>query len=576
MCAFAMKVFSLLTSVGACTVFGATPGATVESSTIITHSDDGEPNLDARLLFVPAKDHPAGSVREIFFTPESFPRFVGADRGPDFAPTNVTGPPSKPIGSIPQVSHTYAYHDSTMGVINEHGVAVGESTCSSAFFTCARGKTTGCEDGRKVGSALMSIDTLSELAMERTRTARDAVELMGSLASEHGYYGLKSFEGGGESLTVGDRAEVWVFQILSDPSGTSAIWAAQRIPDGEAAVVANMFTIREIPRNASSDSFLLSPNIFSVAEERGWIKPGSSLDFTRTYSDGEYDHKYYSGRRMWGGLRLLSPSAHFPSSYGNLRYDVVYPVSVKPDKKLAVTDFFRAHRDWYQGTEFDMTKGVAAGPFGSPDRFAVAPSVKGHWERSIALYRTTAVLVSQLGLADASSGAVANVMWYGAGAAHYAPFLPVPAGTPHSLYPLRIAYPHDPAARGLNWAVRRLSDVCQIRWDRMHAIVEKEQRKVEAAGAEHFKQWTTDYLRNGHDAAELGRAAEAFANATLARWTSLADELVVTLSENTDVATFTPLGYPSAWLKAVGYADGPPAPPPLDQCPPVCSSTVLV
>jgi dipeptidase len=572
-----MKAFSLLTGAGACTVFGATPGATIDGSSIVTHSDDGESNLDSRLLYVPARDFPAGSLREIYFTAEAFPRFVGAQRGPDFAPNNMTGPAFTPIGSIPQVSHTYAYHDSTYGVLNEHGVAVGESTCSSVFFTCARGQKTGCEEGRAVGEALMSIDTLSELAAERTTTARAAVELMGSFASKYGFYGPGSFEGGGESLMVGDRTEVWAFQILPDPTGKSAIWAAKRIPDGEAAVVANMFTIREIPRDADSKDILHSPNLFSVAEERGWIKAGAPLDFTRTYSDGEYDHKFYSGRRMWGGLRLLAPSQKLSADYGNLRYDLVYPFSVKPDKKLAVADLFRAHRDWYQDTEFDMTKGIAAGPFGSPDRCAAADSsVKGHWERSIALYRTNAVYVSHLQAEkEGLPRALANVMWYGAGAAHYAPMLPIPAGLPHSLYPLRTAYPHDPAVRGLNWAVRRLIDVCQIRWDRMHAIVEEEQSKVEAKGAEELKRWLSEYVKTG-SAADLGNSAEAFANATLARWNSLAEELVVKMSENTDVSTYTPLGYPKEWLEKVGYADGPPPVPPLDQCPPVCSSSVLV
>ena len=77
-------------------------------------------------------------------------------------------------------------------------------------------------------------------------------------------------------------------------------------------------------------------------------------------------------------------------------------------------------------------------------------------------------------------------------------------------------------------------------------------------------------------AADLGHAAEAFANATLDRWDSLAPELVMKLSENTDVATYEPLGYPAEWLEKVGYADGPPPPPPLDQCPPACSSSAVL
>ena len=77
--------------------------------------------MDARLLFVPAKDHPAGALREIYFTPEEFPRFVGAARGPDFAPNNITGPAFTPIGAIPEVSHICAPNLPMKTNISENG-----------------------------------------------------------------------------------------------------------------------------------------------------------------------------------------------------------------------------------------------------------------------------------------------------------------------------------------------------------------------------------------------------------------------------------------------------------------------
>ena len=87
------------------------------------------------------------------------------------------------------------------------------------------------------GSASIEVREMSKLALERTSTARDAVLLMGALAEQHGFYaadwsgGDASKGEGGETLTVIDKTEAWVFHVLADDTGTSALWAAQRVPD---------------------------------------------------------------------------------------------------------------------------------------------------------------------------------------------------------------------------------------------------------------------------------------------------------------------------------------------------------
>jgi dipeptidase len=50
----------------------------------------------------------------------------------------------------------------------------------------------------------MSIDTLSQIALERTTSSRAAVALMGQLAEQFGFYGEGAFAGTGESLMVRD------------------------------------------------------------------------------------------------------------------------------------------------------------------------------------------------------------------------------------------------------------------------------------------------------------------------------------------------------------------------------------
>jgi len=370
-------------------------------------------------------------------------------------------------------------------------VGMGETTCSAMFKTCGRGTSIGCEQGRTVGEALLSIDTLTKIAMERATTARQAIQLMGDLAVKYGFYGTQDPNGYGEALQVGDAEEAFSFNILADPTGKSAIWAARRVPDENVTVMSNMFTIREVDVN---DTFncLASPNVYSVAQERGWWKPGEILDFTKVYSNGEYAHKYYAGRRMWGAFRLISPSTKLPSEYNNLRYDRMWPWSMKPDQLIGVRDIFRYYRDWYGGTEFDMTKGVAAGPFGTPDRFGMSEDIDGSWERSIAIYRSQDVHVQQLRKPSKDlPKELAGVSWYAAGAAHYSPFLPIPSGLTTPLAPLLAAKPKKYDAKSMNWACRRIGSVCQIRFDKMHPLVEAKQKELEDSGVELVKSAAT-------------------------------------------------------------------------------------
>ncbi len=101
----------------------------------------------------------------------------------------------------------------------------------------------------------------------------------------------------------------------------------QRIPDDHVAIVANMFTVRAV-NLSDSFNFLGSPNMLPIAEKHGrWDPSRGLLDFTATFSFGEYAHKYYSGRRMWGGYRLMT-DVQLPDTYGNLTTDLVYNTTI--------------------------------------------------------------------------------------------------------------------------------------------------------------------------------------------------------------------------------------------------------
>jgi dipeptidase len=352
----------------ACTTLVCGRHATTDGSVLASHSSDGGGTLDPRLVRIPARDFPAGATRPVFASPENYPRYSGTERGTsEYFPENCQSTPDvcaalTPIGYIPQVSHTFAYFESTYGIQNEHQVGLAESTCSAVF------STTAVDNG---GAALLSIDQLSHLAMERATTSREAVSLMGSLAEEFGFYGeSSSFEGGAESLLVTDPTEGFIFHILPDPSGTSAIWVAQRVPDDSCAVVANMFVVREV-NLTDTENFLGTASMWETAAARGLWSEGQPQDFTATFSDGEYSHKYYTGRRVWGAYRLLAPEVSLPALYENLKEDRPYPVSSPVSTLLSPADLFAVHRDWYSGTPYDPSEpGVlAGGAFGTPDRY---------------------------------------------------------------------------------------------------------------------------------------------------------------------------------------------------------------
>jgi dipeptidase len=119
----------------------------------------------------------------------------------------------------------FRYFDADYGVMNEYGVGISESTCSAKIGSIAC-KYVGQRE-REKNCALLSINELSKIALERTQSAREAVKLIGELATYYGFYGPEEAEFRGESLKVIDKNEGFELEILaSDKDGKSAIWVA--------------------------------------------------------------------------------------------------------------------------------------------------------------------------------------------------------------------------------------------------------------------------------------------------------------------------------------------------------------
>jgi len=552
----------------ACTVYAVGKKASADGSTMVSHSNDGEFDTDPRLVKVPGVyyDDRNATRRPVFFSPESYPRYVGTDRGiPEYYPTDSNQEPFEPLGYIPQNRSTYAYYEETYGAVNEAGLGIGESTCSGVFGALPLGDPSGN------GTALWSIDELSRVAMERTSTARAAIQLMGSLAEQSGFYGAGAFEGTAESLAVNDPDEVWLFHILPDPTGRSAIWAAQRVPDDSFAVIANMFVIRQVDPNDYAN-FMMSDSVHTIAQDYGWWDPTKDglLDFTKVYSDGEYAHKYYSGRRVWGSYNLACPSKNFPPDYTDLQSDPVYPVSCTPDNLISQRDLFRYHRYTYQGTPFDLGAegNLAAGPFGSPERFKAGPGereVNGNWERAIGLYRTSDTYVVQ-SRKGASTGAI---LWFGPSSALATVFVPFVVGLSDVPPSYRSGHQAVFSRDSAFWAACYAHNVANLKWKYMIKDITARQDELESASVSMVAAMEEEFTKNQDMKTVEETYLSNMEKIVYSLW-SLSDELIFKYADgfvNEPDNWSQQVGYPAWWLKSnIGYEDGPPPPPTQPKC----------
>jgi len=334
-----------------CTVIMVGKNASVDGSVISTHTCDcGE--CDWTWRYVPAADHKPDSKRKIYRIDQfkAFPPSVGLKW--EKIKDDFTGL------EIPEVSHTYGYMHGAFGYMNDNQVALGESTI-------------GCQKKMEnpTPTAKFDITMLTLIAMERAKTAREAIKIMGELAEKYGY----GHSDTGEMLSLSDPKEIWIFEIMpvgplwTPESGKpGAVWCAQRIPDDHVSVCPNESRIGEIDLN-NKDYFMASPNVISYAVENGFYDPNSGKPFNwkRAYSPNEVSAASSNGNRvrLWRFFDLVAPSKKFSPETPNMDF----PLSIKPDKKLSVYDVMMMTRDKCEGTVFDPARGLQGGPFSNPN-----------------------------------------------------------------------------------------------------------------------------------------------------------------------------------------------------------------
>lgn len=365
----------------ACTGLIATPGATADGSTLITYAADSH-TLYGELYHTPAADHPAGAMRKV----------VEWDTG-------------KPLGEIPQVAHTYT----TIGNMNEHGLAVTESTWGGRH--------------ELAGSGIIDYGSLIYIALERARTAREAIKVMTDLVDKYGYASE------GESFTIADPNEAWIMELIGkgkDDKG--AVWVAMRVPDGYISGHANHSRIHKFDMAHPGDSILFSKDVVDFARKKGYFS-GKDKDFSFSRAYAEYDGGALRGcdGRVWSFYHRFAPDmdAYLPWILEG-KGDPL-PLWVKPEKKLTAADMKEMMRDHFEGTPLDMTLDAGAGPYRVPYRWRPLTfeidSVTYTHERAIATQQTGFSLVAQL-RKDAPEP-MRGILWFGVDDANTSVYIPM-------------------------------------------------------------------------------------------------------------------------------------------------------
>ena len=393
---FFIGVLSMMTMISvdsnACSNILVTKGASADGSCMVSYAADSH-QLYGELYYLKGGFWDKGAMRDV----------VEWDTG-------------KFLGRIPQAPVTYK----RVGNMNEHQLIVAETTYGGRHELW---DSTG----------VMDYGSLIYIALERATTAREAIDVIVSLANEYGYYSE------GESFSIADQKEVWVMDLIG--KGTKMVngknvrkgivWVARRVPDGYICAHANQARISTFPLD-DPENCLYAPDVITFARQMGWFD-GQDKDFSfcDTYAPLDFSGMRACESRAWSALNILCKGKFTfvdenggevtRDAYDYIDYAMGYdktkrfPLFVKPAEKISVKNVADAMRDHFEGTPMDMTQDIGAGGNALPYRWRPMNfEVDGKTyvnERAIATQQTGFWFVGQ------SRGwlpdVVGGVIWFG-------------------------------------------------------------------------------------------------------------------------------------------------------------------
>ncbi len=467
----ALLITAISKDLFSCTNYLITKGASKDGSVMISYNADSHV-LYGELYHWPAGTWPAGTMMEVYEW----------DTG-------------KYLGKIEQALETY----NVVGNMNEHQVAIGETTYG------------GRSELHHQPDAIVDYGSLIYIALQRSKSAREAIKVMTTLVAEYGYYSE------GESFSVSDKDEAWILEMIGkghDEKG--AVWVARKIPDGYISGHANQARITTFPLADGKKSItfkdidkifnpsvecVYADDVISFAREKGWYKgKDKNFSFSDTYAPVDFGGARFCEIRVW---TMFNDSKKGMDKYwdyvkGYIKHDKKFadgtpnpnnyatnrmPLWIKPDKKIGLKDMFHFMRNHLEGTELDMSKDIGAGPFHVPYRWRPltwkVDGVQYCNERATATQQTGFSFVAQSRgwLPDKIGG----IIWWGVDDPSGTVYMPMYSSIteiPYNFKQGNGSMMEWSETAGF-WIFNQVENFAYSAWDRIHPDIEKVQQKLE-------------------------------------------------------------------------------------------------
>ncbi|MBO4443449.1 MAG: C69 family dipeptidase [Bacteroidaceae bacterium] len=489
---FVGMVTLVVTASFACTNFIVGKGASADGSVIVSYSADSY-GMYGFLAHYSAGVHPEGTMRDVY-----------------------EWDTNKYLGQIPEAPVTY----NVVGNMNEWQVTIGETT---------NGGREECWEG----PGIIDYGSLIYIALQRARTAREAVQIMTSLVKEYGYISE------GETFSIGDPNEAWIMEMIGKgKEEKGAVWVALRLPDDVICAHANQARVRQFPLD-DPENCLYAEDVITFARKKGWYK-GADKDFSfaDVYNPLTFDGLRFCDARVWSFFNLYADAdmnKWLPSAQGDVKAEPI-PLYFKPKFKLSVQDVQAAMRDHYEGTALDMTGDLGAGAWSMPYRLRpLTYKVDGKDyfnERTISTFQTGFTFVSQM--RSWLPREIGGVLWFGNDDANTSVYTPMYCSITESPYCYSdkagdaVTFSFESAFWMFNWVsnmvyprysmliddLKKVQTALEVSFFLGQEEVEKEALRIYEANPAAAVAYLTDY-------------SAGTADKTMKAWMQLAQKLIV-------------------------------------------------